>query len=100
MSYDLIVVGGGPDGYVAAIRASRLGKKVACPSNAPKGRKTRRGRIRPRLRESPADNREPELNCQTAFNAQRDQPRASKSGAHRGSKKTLPKPLKASVRLS
>ena len=30
MSYDLIVVGGGPAGYVAAIRASQLGKKVAC----------------------------------------------------------------------
>jgi dihydrolipoamide dehydrogenase len=30
MSYDLLVVGGGPAGYVAAIRASQLGKKVAC----------------------------------------------------------------------
>ncbi len=30
MSYDLIVIGGGPAGYVAAIRASQLGKKVAC----------------------------------------------------------------------
>ena len=30
MSYDLIVVGGGPAGYVAAIRAAQLGKKVAC----------------------------------------------------------------------
>jgi dihydrolipoamide dehydrogenase len=29
-SYDLIVVGGGPAGYVAAIRAAQLGKKVAC----------------------------------------------------------------------
>ena len=28
--YDLIVVGGGPAGYVAAIRAGQLGKKVAC----------------------------------------------------------------------
>lgn len=27
--YDLVVVGGGPGGYVAAIRASQLGKKVA-----------------------------------------------------------------------
>ena len=26
--YDLIVIGGGPGGYVAAIRASQLGKKV------------------------------------------------------------------------
>jgi dihydrolipoamide dehydrogenase len=30
MSYDLIVVGGGPAGYVAAIRAAQLGKKVVC----------------------------------------------------------------------
>lgn len=30
MVYDLIVIGGGPAGYVAAIRASQLGKKVAC----------------------------------------------------------------------
>lgn len=30
MSYDLIVIGGGPAGYVAAIRAAQLGKKVAC----------------------------------------------------------------------
>ncbi|MBX7105973.1 MAG: dihydrolipoyl dehydrogenase [Gemmataceae bacterium] len=28
--FDLIVIGGGPGGYVAAIRASQLGKKVAC----------------------------------------------------------------------
>ena len=28
--YDLIVIGGGPAGYVAAIRAGQLGKKVAC----------------------------------------------------------------------
>jgi dihydrolipoamide dehydrogenase len=30
MKYDLIVIGGGPAGYVAAIRAAQLGKKVAC----------------------------------------------------------------------
>ncbi len=30
MSYDLIVIGGGPAGYVAAIRGAQLGKKVAC----------------------------------------------------------------------
>ncbi|MBP7950605.1 MAG: dihydrolipoyl dehydrogenase [Verrucomicrobiales bacterium] len=30
MKYDLIVIGGGPAGYVGAIRASQLGKKVAC----------------------------------------------------------------------
>ena len=29
MSYDLVVIGGGPAGYVAAIRAGQLGKKVA-----------------------------------------------------------------------
>jgi dihydrolipoamide dehydrogenase len=29
-SFDLIVIGAGPGGYVAAIRASQLGKKVAC----------------------------------------------------------------------
>lgn len=30
MSFDLIVIGGGPAGYVGAIRAAQLGKKVAC----------------------------------------------------------------------
>ena len=29
-SYDVVVVGGGPGGYVAAIRASQLGLKTAC----------------------------------------------------------------------
>ncbi len=29
-TYDLIVIGGGPAGYAAAIRAGQLGKKVAC----------------------------------------------------------------------
>jgi dihydrolipoamide dehydrogenase len=29
-NYDLIVIGGGPAGYVAAIKAAQLGKKVAC----------------------------------------------------------------------
>jgi len=30
MAYDLVVIGGGPAGYVAAIRAAQLGKRVAC----------------------------------------------------------------------
>ena len=30
MKYDLVVVGGGPAGYVGAIRAAQLGKNVAC----------------------------------------------------------------------
>lgn len=29
-NFDLVVIGGGPGGYVAAIRASQLGMKVAC----------------------------------------------------------------------
>ena len=28
--YDIIVIGSGPAGYVAAIRASQLGLKTAC----------------------------------------------------------------------
>ena len=28
--YDLVIIGGGPAGYVGAIRAAQLGKKVAC----------------------------------------------------------------------
>lgn len=28
--FDLVIIGGGPGGYVAAIRAAQLGKKVAC----------------------------------------------------------------------
>ena len=30
MNYDVIVIGGGPGGYVAAIRAAQLGLKTAC----------------------------------------------------------------------
>ncbi len=30
MKYDLLVIGGGPAGYVGAIRAAQLGKKVGC----------------------------------------------------------------------
>lgn len=29
ISYDLTVIGAGPGGYVAAVRAAQLGKKVA-----------------------------------------------------------------------
>ena len=29
-NYDLVVIGGGPGGYVAAIRAAQLGMKTAC----------------------------------------------------------------------
>jgi dihydrolipoamide dehydrogenase len=30
MTYDLVIIGGGPGGYVAAIRAAQLGLKTAC----------------------------------------------------------------------
>ena len=33
--YDLIVIGAGPGGYVAAIRAAQLGKNVACIEQEP-----------------------------------------------------------------
>ena len=35
--YDIIVIGSGPGGYVAAIRASQLGKKVALVERAELG---------------------------------------------------------------
>ncbi len=37
MSFDIIVIGSGPGGYVAAIRASQLGKKVAVVEKAELG---------------------------------------------------------------
>src|SRR6056297_2285330 len=37
MSYDLIVIGSGPGGYVAAIRASQLGMKTAVVEKAELG---------------------------------------------------------------
>lgn len=37
MNYDLIIIGSGPGGYVAAIRASQLGKKVAVIERAELG---------------------------------------------------------------
>ena len=33
--YDLIIIGTGPGGYVAAIRAAQLGMKVACVEKEP-----------------------------------------------------------------
>ncbi len=35
-TYDVIVIGAGPGGYVAAIRAAQLGMKVACVEKEPK----------------------------------------------------------------
>jgi dihydrolipoamide dehydrogenase len=35
MSFDLLVIGSGPGGYVAAIRAAQLGLKVACVDKRP-----------------------------------------------------------------
>src|SRR5947207_821273 len=34
-SFDLVVIGSGPGGYVAAIRAAQLGMKVACVEKYP-----------------------------------------------------------------
>ncbi|MEW6670720.1 MAG: dihydrolipoyl dehydrogenase [Thermodesulfobacteriota bacterium] len=36
ITYDLIVIGSGPGGYVAAVRASQLGLKVACIEKEPR----------------------------------------------------------------
>ena len=33
--FDLIIIGGGPGGYVAAIRAAQLGMKVVCIDKRP-----------------------------------------------------------------
>ena len=30
MDFDVVVIGGGPGGYVSAIRAAQLGLKTAC----------------------------------------------------------------------
>ena len=39
-SFDVVVIGGGPGGYIAAIRAAQLGLKTACIDEAarPDGR--------------------------------------------------------------
>jgi dihydrolipoamide dehydrogenase len=37
MKFDIAVIGSGPGGYVAAIRASQLGKKVAIIEKADLG---------------------------------------------------------------
>ncbi|MBO7168712.1 MAG: FAD-binding protein, partial [Rikenellaceae bacterium] len=37
MKYDIIVIGSGPGGYVAAIRAAQLGKSVAVVERAELG---------------------------------------------------------------
>ena len=34
--YDLVVIGSGPGGYVAAVRAAQLGLKVACIEKEPR----------------------------------------------------------------
>src|SRR4051812_6213146 len=34
-NYDLVIIGGGPGGYVAAIRAAQLGFKTACIERGP-----------------------------------------------------------------
>src|SRR3984893_3617182 len=35
-SFDIVIIGGGPGGYVAAIRAAQLGMRVACVENRDK----------------------------------------------------------------
>ena len=35
-SYDLVVIGSGPGGYVAAVRAAQLGLKTACIEKEPR----------------------------------------------------------------
>ena len=48
-SFDVIVIGGGPGGYVAAIRAAQLGKKTAVVE------KRQAGRALPQLRLHPGE---------------------------------------------
>ena len=35
-AYDAIIIGSGPGGYVAAVRAAQLGMKVACIEKMPR----------------------------------------------------------------
>ena len=35
-NYDLVIVGSGPGGYVAAVRAAQLGLKTACVEKSPR----------------------------------------------------------------
>jgi len=35
-NFDIVIIGGGPGGYVAAIRAAQLGMRVACVENRDK----------------------------------------------------------------
>ena len=37
MNYDIIIIGSGPGGYVAAIRAAQLGRRVAIVERAEAG---------------------------------------------------------------
>jgi len=39
--YDVVIIGGGPGGYNAAIRAGQLGLKVACVEGWPASRGAR-----------------------------------------------------------
>lgn len=36
MDFDVIIIGGGPGGYQAAIRGAQLGMRVACVENRPR----------------------------------------------------------------
>ena len=50
MDVDVAVLGGGPGGYTAAIRAAQLGAKVACVELEPEiGRASCRERVSPRV---------------------------------------------------
>ena len=48
--YDVVVVGGGPGGYVASIKAAQLGMKVACVEVSPTPSSRRRGAARDAFR--------------------------------------------------